>query len=435
MSARPSFDVVVDTNIIFTGGTGRYLASRRFKDAIRELGKKADITIHIPEMVFEEALFQKVSTVAKNFAAIMEARERIEKLVNTTVSVKHDIEILERRIKKQLREDLRASGFKLIKGNLPAARWREISLRAVRRKPPFNGDDQSAFRDSVICATMVEFAQTKKSRATVFLIGDKNARAYATQFEKPGSKIFVLPSTEGLAAVIEKLSSENSRLLKVVRDQAAKRFYDWGLETLFRTWDIHDKVIEHIGPEYRYRTGLSSPHRITAPSVLLSNMSLGEYPPIRESYKGTELLELVTDGECKFRSKLSYILHEDSGEASISGVTLTRREFDVTVSWSAQISGDSIADPKFGTISFGDEHKSDIFVSNLSSYLSSGSLLANHANPLLSNSSAIISGLNTLGALYPTNQISGLNTSAYAFPYAQNWHVADLGGAGTIPRI
>ncbi len=407
MSAKPVLDVVVDTNIIFTGGTGRYVASRKFKDAMRELGKKADVTVHIPEMVFEEALYQKIEVVAKNHAAVIESAQKIEKLVDTKVSIKHELPVLTRRLKTQLNADLRTSGFKLIKGSIPAAEWRAISLRAVRREPPFDRGDESAYRDSVICATTLEFVRHRKGRTIVFLVGDKNAHSYASKFERPAAKFFVLPSTEALSALIDQLSAENSRLLKAIREVAAKRFYFWGLDTYFIVWEIADKVAEHMGAEFHYGVGLSANYR--AALSLISSRAYTEYPPLGESYKGTELLEFVPDGECKFSSKLNYVLHKETA-ISTTGVTLERRESEVTVNWTARADGETITDAGFGSILFSEEKKSEIFVPNELPFTTS-SLLSAHVNPLMATGSPLRADLRTASGVYSPLGISGVHPS------------------------
>jgi hypothetical protein len=357
MSIKPKIDVIVDTNIIYTGDTGRYLTTRSFKDAIAGIRKKADINVHVPEMVFEEVYFQKRSALERDYQGICLIRDRIERLVNTKVNLRHSLETLRSRLKKALLGDLEKSDFKLLKFSLPANRWKRIAQAVVRREEPFDKEGEAAYRDSVIRAQAHEFSLGQKGGMTVFLVGDKNSRSAAAQLVDE-KRFIVLPSVESLAALVDDLNLKNAQRLKEVRILAAKAFMD-RKEGYFRKWNLEGKIQDKIGTSSFVHAAMRLPLGATGPFLFASQ--LAKYPALETANNSTEVLQFNDRGEYEFQSKISYIFHSEAGNTG-TGVNVERRQYDVIVNWTAQVEGSNISAGKEKELIIGPEEKSQFFV-------------------------------------------------------------------------
>jgi PIN domain-containing protein len=357
MSIKPKIDVIVDTNIIFAGRTGRNLMTQGFKDAIAKLADKAEIVVYIPEMVFEEIYFQKRFAMVGDYNAIQSAGSRIERLVPTKVILRHKLKSLERMLKRALLRDVGKSGCRLLKFALTSKRWKKIAQTLVRREPPFDKEGEAAYRDAVIRVQAHEFSKKQKAPITVFLVGDNNSRSAAEGLED-GRRFIILPSTEALTALVDDLTSKSAQRLKEVRVAAAKRFAGWK-DGLFIKWNIDEKIQEHIGWGQHLRGQQLSP--MISPGQFLFASELGKYPPFRRVDGTTEVISFDETGQYFFQSKVSDIYHYEAGYAAY-GVTLERRQVDVSIAWSAHFEQDTFSDEKLGEIKYTSDEKSTVFV-------------------------------------------------------------------------
>lgn len=224
------FDVILDTNIVFTKDNSQFL-SPHFQKEWNALNDIADLKLLIPEIVRDERLFRIFSVAAASLSKAKKELSFIEGLAGIAQpNLKTEAEVklaLETAFTKLLTD----FGAKIILTPVEKINWVDVIKSSVWRIPPFIYEESSktekGFRDRMILETVIQYAENAAN--LVFLSGDEVLRTAIEKHFGRSEKRQVFESVEGFASYV-----------KLLDEQLTKQFVATLIQKVTQAWIEND---------------------------------------------------------------------------------------------------------------------------------------------------------------------------------------------------
>lgn len=205
-----SVTVMLDSNLLFAKNDVEVIAPAATA-LLEECSKYADVEICIPEVVYQELLFQKVVFATTLLADVRRNLTTLEKLTGTRQPTLLSQDELKEQIRSRLTQWCKENNIGVIATPIPEISWVTLIDAAIWHKPPFSPPSEKSekgFKDALILETVFKKWAEHGKTAFAFVSGDELLREAAGEGQRADSGDFLV--FDSLAAFVShlKLSHE-----------------------------------------------------------------------------------------------------------------------------------------------------------------------------------------------------------------------------------
>jgi len=240
--------VLVDTSVLWHEDKS-HPANPAFDELWVNTKGSLDANLVVPEVVYQEILFQQTTSAVKLLGKATEAFHGISSIARRPFGHR----VTAARIKLQIRNKLDkwVADKKAYVRPVPCATidWPRFVERALWREPPFTFDPkdrtEKGFRDALILETLVEYCRAERGDVViVFICGDNLLRTAAEKALKDDRRCLFYESADDFASYV-KLTKERltQRFIKLILPRATRKFYRQADQTcLYVKEGLRDKL-------------------------------------------------------------------------------------------------------------------------------------------------------------------------------------------------
>jgi len=316
-----------------------------------------DIDLCLPDVVFEELLYQHTSTALK-------VLERADKQFSTVASIaasKYQHRVKPDRVKRDVRAKMDRWVNEMHASILPTPTssidWQLLISNAVWRKPPFiegkDRDSEKGFRDALILETFAASVIAEPKVNAVLITGDTVLRSAAKARLKKTLNASIYESLEEFSSVLRLLDQElTEEFVRSIQRKARRKFYsDDDQNSLLLRERLVTKIREQFEQEFeppQLRAGI----RGLAGLGGISSAKPGVWKAVTDEsiwIKAPSFVEREDESTFVWKSSITFFqLFQYSGR-SLPSTLLTSnprdgqrnlRKMEYSVIWSSKVSKD-----------------------------------------------------------------------------------------------
>ena len=249
----PEYTVYFDTNTAYSKKLAEPISARLIC-SIEAARKLTPLDVRIPEVVFEELIYQKFKVAKSVTENLKKNSKNLSDLCSTDGLAIPDDNSIEAGIRKQFEESAKANSFTLLSTPVDDIDWRAVVGDSCWRRPPFekpkSEDDlaEKGFRDRIILETITLDISTVGSGVIAFVSADNLLRTTFKEQAESNCPVEVYCGFDEFLGHIELLAKTKSdEFTEEVLSKVAAVFYNPNDPKCLA---LSQGVIEHLRNEH-----------------------------------------------------------------------------------------------------------------------------------------------------------------------------------------
>ncbi|MCG8621324.1 MAG: PIN domain-containing protein, partial [Proteobacteria bacterium] len=208
MKRVPKLLVMFDTSVLYTQ-LASDLLQKSAKKVIEENSDHIDLIIewYVPDIVIGERRYQMISKAKE----LLPSMQKMETLLGHRFGIGDDT--LEMHVDKAIGDNLKELNLKGAPIKVADVDWNEIIDRSVKRKPPFEeNENEKGFRDSIIAQSFIQLHKVSPTTPSicklVFVSNDQRLNEYVGELTKREKNVRIVNGLSDLESLINTIVSE-----------------------------------------------------------------------------------------------------------------------------------------------------------------------------------------------------------------------------------
>ena len=341
----PTHLVVVDTNILWDKDK-KLPVSQAFDEFWRKNSPEIPMELFVPDVVFGELHFQQATSALKALSSINDGFAELSGITSANYAHKCNEATVRAQVHNKLEKWLRGQAGKLLPTPIASVNWKEVVDSAIWRKPPFTFDpkdksNEKGFRDAVILETLVHFAGSAPSNATViFVCNDYLLRTTAEARLKSSKKMLAFESLADFEAYIRLTKQQfTASFVKSIQSHARAKFFTKGdPNCIYMKHDLSTRFLNEFSSDLDL---------MESEPVQQGLLSIGKPKPDRKFVKqrfwirATQFSRLEGERQFHWNSHVNVVrLYQVEGQGLIGSAMLPTQRIQVVgfdVKWKANV--------------------------------------------------------------------------------------------------
>ncbi len=210
----------------------------------------------IPQVVYEELLFQQTTSASKSLERATKAFAEVSAVTAKPLAHRLTVPRLKQHVRRKLDKWVIDRGAAVRPVPCAAIDWEKLIEKALWREPPFaydprNPGSEKGFRDALVMETVVEYCRTEtRDVIPVFICEDNLLRTAAQRELRDDRRVLFYDSMEGFSSYV-RLTKEQltEQFIKLIMSRAKERFFQKDDQTtLYYRGNIKEQLQEQCAP-------------------------------------------------------------------------------------------------------------------------------------------------------------------------------------------